>query len=54
MNHSYLSESPAEFSQRASTLLNSAIRASAKHDGGDLTALNPMHEPSEGEANDLG
>jgi hypothetical protein len=40
MNHSYHSESPSEFSQRASTLLNSAIRASAKHDGGDLTALN--------------
>jgi hypothetical protein len=40
MNHSYVSESPAEFSQRANTLLNSAIRASAKHDGGDLSALN--------------
>jgi hypothetical protein len=40
MNHSHVSESPAEFTQRANALLNSALRASAKHDGGDLTALN--------------
>jgi hypothetical protein len=40
MNDSYVSESPAEFSKRATALLNAAIRASAKHDGGDLTALN--------------
>jgi hypothetical protein len=40
MNSPYPSESPAEFSKRATALLNSAIRASAKHDGGDLTSLN--------------
>jgi hypothetical protein len=30
----------AEFSKRATSLLQAAIRASATHDGGDLTALN--------------
>lgn len=40
MNHSLVSESPAEFTQRANVLLNTALRTSAKHDGGDLTALN--------------
>jgi hypothetical protein len=40
MNDSHVSKSPAEFTQRANALLNRALRASAKHDGGDLTALN--------------
>jgi hypothetical protein len=40
MNHVQVSESPAEFTQRANALLKSAVRASAKHDDGDLSALN--------------